>query len=134
MKRPTALLVGQSESHDALHELLDTAGFNVHFATSILNAIWKIEKEPFHLLITDLRLRRYRDGLRLAVAMQRMHPKSLRIVVLDAGDAHAGSTAFRMPVYIVVKPFEVEQVAELVSKARLAPNWKSSTGISRKLA
>jgi two-component system, NtrC family, response regulator HydG len=134
MKPPTALLVSQSDSHAALHEFLDKAGFEVHFATSILNAIWKIEKEPFDLLITDLRLRRHRDGIRLLAAMRRMHPKSLRIVVLDAVDAHVALMAFPVPVGFVVKPFEVEQVAKLVSKSQLVPNWKGFPTDSRRLA
>lgn len=120
---PTVLVVDdEALIRWSLTEALGERGYAVSEASDGRGALAAIEKaaEPFDVVLLDYRLADSAD-LRLLATIRQRAPES-RVIMITAHNspelAHSASAlgAFR----VISKPFEVDSLAELVGKARVA--------------
>jgi DNA-binding NtrC family response regulator len=129
MTRPKTLLVEQPDTRSVIRRLLKHEGFDVISSTSIPDAMTKIVTQSFDVLITVPRITRTGDGLRLVASLSHLRPDALPIVILDSLDVNSALMAVRLPVRVVVRPFEIEQVAELLREKRPGPKFHDAASV-----
>ena len=121
VKRPRVLLV--DDNHDDIflsRRSLESKNCEVVSATSVTEALKQIATQHFDVLITDLHMPGAGDGFALVTAMRHFQPEALTLVVSDFPDTQkAMATILLQADEVLVKPFDVEQLPELLSKRRL---------------
>jgi DNA-binding response OmpR family regulator len=86
-------------------------------ATSVTEAFRQIAAQSFDILITDLHLPDAGDGFAVVTAMRHTHPEALILVVSGFPDVQKAMSAIALQAdEILVKPFDVEQLAHLIDK------------------
>ena len=115
MTRPMILLMdGSGYIRGAMQQYLENENFCVVASATINDAFRQVVTKDFDVLITAINTRRTEDGLRLVTAMQRLQPEALIIAVSDSLDAQQAMKAIRLEVAVIVRSFDVQQVAELI--------------------
>jgi DNA-binding NtrC family response regulator len=116
MTRPTILLLdGSGYIRDAMQQYLENEDFCVVASATVYGAFRQIVTKDFDVLITNLHTRRTQDGLRLVPAIRNLQPKALIVGVSDSLDKQQAAKAIRLGVDVIVKPFDVQEVAELIN-------------------
>jgi CheY-like chemotaxis protein len=94
---------------------LQHQGFEVVAASTVTEALKLITTESFDILITDLHMPNPSDGLAVITAMRHIQPKALTLLVSGYPDVKSAMDAILLEAdEIVVKPFEIQALAELV--------------------
>ena len=130
MTRPKILVVDDSE--DVLRMLkksLENDDFEVVTATNVSEALQQIVAQHFDALITDLRMPGAGDGFAVVAAMRHSQPEALTLVVSGFPDVHEAMAAILLQAdEVLVKPFNVKRLAELIRKkiAERVPPRKTS--------
>src|SRR5271166_2581886 len=94
---------------------LESKGFDVIPAASVTEALKLITTESFDVLITDLHMPNPSDGFAVVTAMRHSHPDALTLLVSGYPDVKSAMEAILLQAdEIIVKPFEVGKLAELV--------------------
>jgi ActR/RegA family two-component response regulator len=95
--------------------MLQGKGFDVVAAANVTEALKHIITESFDVLITDLHMPNPGDGFTLVTAMRHSQPNALTLLVSGYPDVQNAMSAIILQAdEILVKPFEVERLAELV--------------------
>ncbi len=95
---------------------LEVAGFRVLPAANGVEALKLLQERGCLLLITDLRMP-YKDGIDLAIEVQREYPSLPIIVISGAGNLRALPFAAELKdVRVLEKPFDKEQLLTLVGQ------------------
>jgi two-component system, NtrC family, response regulator AtoC len=124
MTRPTILLLdGSGYIRDAMQQYLENENFCVVASATVYGAFRQIVTKDFDVLITNLHMRRTRDGLRLVPAIRHLQPKALIVGVSDSLDKQQAAKAIRLGVDVIVKPFDVHEVAELINAKTKGFKW-----------
>jgi len=124
MTRPTILLLdGSGYIQDAMQRYLENENFCVVASATISGAFRQIVTKDFDVLITDLHTRRTRDGLRLVSVIRHLQPEALVVAVSDSLDVQQAMKAIRLGVDVIVKPFDVQEVAELINAKAKRFKW-----------
>jgi DNA-binding response OmpR family regulator len=90
-------------------------GFDVVAAASVTGALRHIATESFDVLITDLHMPNPGDGFTVVTAMRHSQPDALTLLVSGYPDVQSAMAAILLEAdEIIVKPFEVGRLAELV--------------------
>jgi DNA-binding response OmpR family regulator len=118
---------GQPVSHkvllvdddDAVRAMMNTTlerrGFDVVAVASVTDALRHITTESFDVLITDLHMPNAGDGFAVVTAMRHSQPDALTLLVSGYPDVQSAMAAILLEAdEIIVKPFEVGRLAELV--------------------
>jgi DNA-binding NtrC family response regulator len=114
--RPTILLLDASGYiRVAMQQYLEDENFWVVTSATVSGAFRQIVTKDFDVVITDLHTRRTRDGLRLVTAIRNLQPEALIVAVSDSLDAQQAIKAIRLGVDVIVKPFDVQEVVELIN-------------------
>ena len=93
--------------------------YQVQTAYSGEEALSKITIEPFHLIITDLRMPGM-SGLELVRRMRELSPGTRTILITAYGDGKIEAEARHLGVYdYVTKPFQIDEFTQMVQKALL---------------
>ena len=110
------LLVDDDDAVRAMmNATLERKGFEVVAAASVTEALRHITTESFHVLITDLHMPNPGDGFAVVTAMRHSQPDALTLLVSGYPDVQSAMAAILMEAdEIIVKPFEVGRLAELV--------------------
>ncbi|HWM84909.1 MAG TPA: sigma-54 dependent transcriptional regulator [Kofleriaceae bacterium] len=115
---PRLLVVEDDEAmRDLLVEELSEAGFQVVAARSGREGIDRVRREPFDLVITDLRMPDL-DGFDL-IRDVKASPRSPHIVMITAfGSIETAIKAVKLGAYdYITKPFEIEELVLVADKA-----------------
>jgi DNA-binding response OmpR family regulator len=117
---PTAghrvLLVDDDDAvRDMMTATLERKGFGVVAATNVTEALKLITTETFDVLITDLHMPSPGDGFTVVTAMHHSQPNALTLLVSGYPDVQSAmATILLQADEIIVKPFDVGRLAELV--------------------
>src|SRR5580692_1134565 len=99
---------------------LERKGFDVVAASSVTEALRRIATESFDVLITDLHMPDPGDGFTVVSAMRHSQPDVLTLLVSGYPDVRSATAAILLEAdAIIVKPFEIGQLTELVNEKML---------------
>lgn len=88
-------------------------------ATNVNEALHQIAAQQFDILITDLHMPDPGDGFAVVTAMRHSQPSALTLVVSGYPDVQKSMTAILLQAdEILLKPFDVERLADLIHKRR----------------
>jgi DNA-binding response OmpR family regulator len=94
---------------------LEHKGFDVVAATNVTEALGFIANESFDALITDLHMPEPGDGFTVITAMRHTQPHALTLLVSGYPDVQSAMATILLEAdEIIVKPFEVQRLPELV--------------------
>ncbi|MGA3209836.1 MAG: response regulator [Terriglobales bacterium] len=115
------LLVDDDDAvRSMMNETLEFRGFQVVPAASVAEALKHITTESFDVLITDLHMPDAGDGFTVVTAMRHSQPNALTLLVSGYPDVQGAMAAILMEAdEIIVKPFEIGKLAELVNEKML---------------
>lgn len=103
-----------------MNEGLQRKGFDVVAAASVTEALRRIITERFDVLITDLHMPNPSDGFAVVTAMRHSQPDAVTLLVSGYPDVQSAMAAILLEAdEIVVKPFEIERLTELVNERML---------------
>ena len=110
------LLVDDDEAIRSMMTItLKGKGFDVVAAASVVEALKLITTESFDVLITDLHMPNPSDGFAVVAAMRHSQPDALTLLVSGYPDIKSAMEAILLQAdEIIVKPFEIGKLAELV--------------------
>src|ERR1700730_11130484 len=136
MTKPTILLLdGSGDIRDAMQQYLKNENFCVVASATVSGAFRQIVTGAFDVLITDLHPRRTRDGLRLVTVIRHLQPEALIVAVSDSLDVQQAAKAIRLGVDVIVKPFDVQEVKELINAKtkglKSSPNANAESIVAR---
>ena len=115
------LLVDDDEAVRAMmNATLERKGFDVVTAASVTEALKHIATQSFDVLITDLHMPDPGDGFTVVTAMRHSQPAALTLLVSGYPDVQGAMAAILLEAdEIIVKPFEVGRLADLVREKML---------------
>jgi two-component system response regulator AtoC len=116
---PTVLLVDDEPNlRRILSAVLARDGYNIIIADGGRDAIKKAKQQPrLDLLVTDF-LMPDMNGLQVLEAIRKQHPDLRALVISGHGTVRSAVEAMRLGAFdFLTKPFEVEQVREIVERA-----------------
>ena len=100
---------------------LERKGFVVVAAASVTEALRFIANQSFDVLITDLHMPDPGDGFTVVTAMRHSQPQALTLLVSGYPDVQSAMATILMEAdEIIVKPFEVQRLPELVREKMIA--------------
>jgi DNA-binding response OmpR family regulator len=103
-----------------MNEGLRRKGFEVATAASVTEALRRITTESFDVLITDLHMPDPGDGFTVVSAMRHSQPTALTMLVSGYPDVQSAMAAILLEAdEIIVKPFEIGRLTELVQEGVL---------------
>jgi DNA-binding response OmpR family regulator len=98
-----------------MNATLERKGFDVVAVSNVPEALRHITTESFDVLITDLHMPNPGDGFAVVTAMRHSQPDALTLLVSGYPDVQSAMAAILLEAdEIIVKPFEVGRLAELV--------------------
>jgi len=98
-----------------MNAMLEHKGFEVVAAANVTDALRHIATESFDVLITDLHMPDPGDGFTVVTAMRHSQPAALTLLVSGYPDVQSAMAAILLEAdEIIVKPFDVGRLAELV--------------------
>ena len=123
-ERPVAHRVLLVDDDDAVRAMmnatLERKGFDVVAAASVTEALRRIATESFDVLLTDLHMPDPGDGFTVVTAMRHSQPDTLTLLVSGYPDVQSAMAAIVLEAdEIIVKPFDVGRLAELVREKML---------------
>jgi len=96
---------------------LELKGYEVVAAANLPQALRLIVTESFDVLVTDLHVPNPADGLAIVTAMRHSQPNAVTMLVSGFPDVQSAMAAvFLEANEVIVKPFEVWQLTELVEE------------------
>jgi len=99
---------------------LERKGFDVVTAACVTEALRLITTQSFDVLITDLHMPNPGDGFTVVTAMRHCQPDALTLLVSGYPDVQSAMAAILLEAdEIIVKPFEISRLAELVREKTL---------------
>src|SRR5438128_8956909 len=122
MPAPKILLV---DDHEAVREMLqhslENHEFEVVTAKGVTEALNHIVAQPFDVLITDLHMPNPGDGFTVVTAMRHSQPDAVTLLVSGYPDTQGAMAAILLEAdEIIVKPFEIGRLTELVNERMLS--------------
>src|SRR5579864_5755785 len=115
------LLVDDDEAvRDMMTMTLEGYGFKVTAASNVTEALKLITAEAFDVLITDLHMPNPGDGFTVITAMRHSQPHTLTLLVSGYPDVQSAMAAILLEAdEVIVKPFEVKRLPELIREKML---------------
>lgn len=121
MTGPKVLLV--DDNRDGLfltRRSLERNDCEVVEAIGVNEALRQIATQSFDVLITDLHMPEAGDGFAVVTAMRHVQPEALTLVVSGYPDVQKAMTDILLQAdEVLVKPFDVEKLAEFIGKRQL---------------
>jgi DNA-binding NtrC family response regulator len=135
-EQPVAHRVLLVDDDDAVRTMmnvtLERKGFDVVVAASVTEALRRITTESFDVLITDLHMPDPGDGFTVVTAMRHSQPDALTLLVSGYPDVQCAMAAILLEAdEIIVKPFDVGRLGELVRDKMLARRPAARLGKDR---
>jgi CheY-like chemotaxis protein len=123
-EKPVSHKVLLVDDDNAIREMMTATltrkGFEVVAAANVNEALKFITMETFDALVTDLHMPNAGDGFSVVTAMRHSQPHALTLLVSGYPDVQGAMTAIALEAdEIIVKPFQVERLAELIREKML---------------
>jgi DNA-binding NtrC family response regulator len=119
-KKRVLLVDDDEDVLEMMKLLLESNGFEVVAVGGVSDALKRIATESFQVLITDLHMPNAGDGFTVISAMRHSQPAALTMLLSSFPDVKSAMEAIILEAdEIVVKPVEVNRVAELVRERLL---------------
>lgn len=113
-RRRVLIVDDDGDLRENLTELLTSAGYEVVSASNTSEALERLRKEDFDLLLTDLRMPGA-SGIELIDVARRNHPKTQAILMTAYGSPFTEIEVVRRGgIGYLQKPFEADEVTNLV--------------------
>ena len=114
--KPRVLLVDDDESIlDVLTVVLEHNDFEVNSATSVNQALTLIAANTFDVLVSDLHMPEYGDGLTVVSAMRHSNPMAVTVIFSAYPEMKGAAQAIlKQTDAVVVKPLGVEHLVRVV--------------------
>jgi DNA-binding NtrC family response regulator len=112
------LLVDDDEDLLPITQLaLESDGFDVTAASTVIEALRLISSEQFDVLLSDLRMPEAGDGFTVVSAMRHAQPKALTLLLSGFPDIQEAMNAIKQQAdAVLVKPLGVAKIAEIINK------------------
>ncbi|MFZ0291616.1 MAG: response regulator [Candidatus Sulfotelmatobacter sp.] len=125
LEKPTAHKVLLVDDDNAVREMmtatLEHKGFEVVAAANVSEALRFITTQNFDVLITDLHMPNPGDGFTVVSAMRHSQPHALTLLVSGYPDVQSAMDTILLEAdEVIVKPFEVKRLPELIREKMLA--------------
>jgi len=107
----------EADARKLLVDLLSRKEVEVKSAKDGSEAIARIEKEDFNIIITDLMMPKV-NGIQVLKASKRHNPDTLVIIITGYGSLDSAMEAIKMGAYdYITKPFKLEEMETVVKNA-----------------
>ena len=118
VERVRILVVDDEEIvRDMLFDALSPTGYTVKTAKDGNDAIAQIEKEPFEIVITDLKMPGM-DGIELLQRIQKINQDICVLIITAYSTVESAVSAMKLGAYdYICKPFELEEMKVIIEKA-----------------
>src|SRR5262249_24639526 len=118
MMVPRILVVDDEVSmRELLSITLRQAGYDVTLAEGGEGAVNALKSDAFHLVITDLRMRKL-DGLGVLRAAKELSPSTVVVVVTAFASTETAVEAMKLGAYdYITKPFKLDEMRLTIEKA-----------------
>ena len=119
---------------DMVTQGLEHKGYEVVAVAGVNEALRHVTTQNFDALITDLHMPNPGDGFTVISAMRHSQPNALTLLVSGYPDVQSAMASILLEAdEIVIKPFEIKQLAELLNARMLnrenaAPSTKERVG------
>ena len=125
LENPVAYRVLLVDDDNAIREMmtatLERKGFEVVTAANVPEALRFITTQNFDVLITDLHMPNPGDGFTVVSAMRHSQPHALTLLVSGYPDVQSAMDTILLEAdEVIVKPFEVTRLSELIRDKMLA--------------
>jgi DNA-binding response OmpR family regulator len=125
LEKPDAHKVLLVDDDNAVREMmtatLEHKGFEVVAAANVSEALRFITTQNFDVLITDLHMPNPGDGFTVVSAMRHSQPHALTLLVSGYPDVQSAMDTILLEAdEVIVKPFEVKRLPELIREKMLA--------------
>ncbi|MEX0938479.1 MAG: response regulator, partial [Pirellulales bacterium] len=129
------LIVDNDQAHaEAMAASLDRVGYACTVATSGAEGARLIEKEPFEIIITDLKMNDV-DGLEILARAKQSLPDAEVILVTGHGTIQSAVTAMQQGAFnYLLKPLDLKQLRAVTDKAAASLHLRrANVELSRRL-
>ncbi len=112
------LIVDDLESiHEMLEAVIQPIGYNTTFAISGEQALQKLQKETFDVVLTDINMEPM-DGLELLSQIKEKDPDAVVVMMSGVATVENASAALKRGAFdFLTKPFKVDQLVKSVTRA-----------------
>jgi CheY-like chemotaxis protein len=120
---PRVLLADDDEAVRAMLQVaLERDGFEVVAVEGVKDALTRISREDFDVLLTDLHMPHAGDGFTVVGAMRHTHPHAVTLVLSGYPFLDEALSAIRLQAdAILVKPIEIASLRELIREKLAQP-------------
>ncbi len=114
--KPRILLADDDESIlDVLTVVLERSGFEVDAVSNVKQALGLITSKSFDVLVSDLHMPAYGDGLTVVSAMRHAHPEAVTVIFSAYPEMkRAAQEILKQTDVVVVKPLGVENLVSVI--------------------
>ena len=120
MKRKKAKILVVEDNpatRELLREFLFEEGYTVKVARDGKEALLRVRKDNFDLILTDVKMPRM-DGIELLKELKKIIPDTKVVIVTATADSEIGVEAIKLGAYgHISKPFNLDTVLQKVEKA-----------------
>jgi DNA-binding NtrC family response regulator len=117
--KPLRLLVIDDEPivGKRLQQVFAKMGFDVETYTSALSAMEAMERDPFDIVVTDLKMEGM-DGMEVLERVKERNPDTKVIIITGYAQLDTASEAFRKGVFdFIAKPFRLDELKRVILRA-----------------
>lgn len=117
--KPLRLLVIDDEPivGKRLQQVFAKMGFDVETYTSALSAMESMERDPFDIVVTDLKMEGM-DGMEVLERVKEKNPDTKVIIITGYAQLDTASEAFRKGVFdFIAKPFRLDELKRVIVRA-----------------
>jgi len=131
---PILVVDDESEMRTALSHALDRGGFSVESASSGTDALIKLKKDAFSMVITDIKMPEM-SGIEVLSAVKKLSPRIPVIMITAYGSIHNAVEAMQAGAAdYLLKPFSFETLETTVKKVLESQDVNGHSGSSRQNA
>jgi len=100
-----------------LHQIFTKMGYVVEAFVDPVQAMAAAEKEPFDIVVTDLKMQEM-DGLEVLRRVKKLRPSTRVIIITGYAEMDTADTAFNEGVFdFIPKPFRLDVIKEAILNA-----------------
>ena len=100
-----------------LHQILTKMGYVVEAYVDPIQAMSAAEKEPFDIVVTDLKMQEM-DGLEVLRRVKKLRPSTRVIIITGYAEMDTADSAFKEGVFdFIPKPFRLDVIKEAILNA-----------------
>lgn len=115
----TRVLVAEDETDllQGLRKSLSKGGYSVDIAEDGLQAVRRIEKEDYDIIVADLKMPKL-DGMELLRKTRQLRPRAVFIIITGYGTVDSAVEAMKLGAFdYIAKPFSTKKLSEVMDNA-----------------